>query len=231
MSKSKNFNKNNSNLPDRRILILILLILGFLFRQNIYRSSIVYRIGQERISDTLLDAQFERYILTHPDVYDRQFNSIDKIIHVSLKVTSDALTFNGEPTLKTDLLSILKQGETNSEGFAAFYKTVCTYLIKRYHFSKTYSCSQFIAERTRNGVNLQDAIKTPAGGSLFNRNRDVIAITNLQTGERRFVDPVIFEQYNIVDINVSNAQHITTKRATNWDSLRAKSKLFGRSQR
>ncbi len=231
MSKSKNFNKNTSSLPDRRILILVILILCFLFRQNIYRSSIVYQVGVERMTDTLLDAHFERFILTHPDVYDRQFNSIDKIIHVSLKVTADALTFKGEPTLKTDPLSILKLGETNSEGFAAFFKAVCTYLMKRYHFSESYDCSQFIAERTRNGINLQDAIHTPTGGSLFNRNRDIIAITNVQTGERRFVDPVIYEQFNIVDIIVSNEKGISSKRAKNLDSLRMKSRLFGGRQR
>ena len=225
MSKSKNFNKENQRLPDRRILILVILIICFLFRQNIYRSSVVYRVVQERIADTLIDAYFERFILTHPGVYDRKFNNIDNIIHVSLKVTADALNFKGEPTLKTDPHSILRVGEANSEGYASFFKVVCTYLIKRYHFSGTYTCNQFIAERTRNGINLQDAIHTPTGGSLFNRNRDIIAIMNLQTGERRFVDPVIYEQFNIVDIIVTNEKSVSSKRA------RMKSRLFGGHQR
>ncbi len=231
MSKSKDFKRNNQRLPDRRILILVVLIMCFLFRQNIYRSSVVYRIGSERVTDTLLDAHFERFILTHPDVYDRQFNNIDKIIHVSLKVTADALTFKSEPTLKTDPLRILKMGEANSEGYAAFFKAVCTYLMKRYRFSESYDCSQFIAERTRNGVNLQDAIHSLGGGSPFNKNRDILAITNTRTGERRFVDPVIYEQFNIVEINVSNEQRASFKDAKTLDSLRTKSKFFGTSQR
>ncbi len=231
MSKSKNFNKNNQNLPDRRFLILIILVLCLLSRQNIYRSSVVYRVVQERIADTLIDAYFERFILTHPDVYDRQFNNIDKIIHVSLKVTADALSFKGEPALKTDPLSILKLGEANSEGYAAFFNVVCSYLIRRYRFSNAYICRQYIAERTRNGVNLQDAIHTLGGGSPFNKNRDILAITNTLTGERRFVDPVIYEQFNIVDISLSNEQYVFSKPSKTLDSLRAKSRLFARSQR
>ncbi len=231
MSKNKYSNNSTDGLPDRRLILLFILILCFLFRQSIYRSSVVYRIGQERLTDTLMDANFERFILTHPDVYDRHFNNIDKIIHVSLKVTSDILTFKGEPTIKTDPLSTLRLGEANSEGYAAFFKTVCTYLIKRFHFSEAYSCRQFIAERTKDGVNLQDAIHTLGGGSPFNKNRDILAITNIRTGERRFVDPVIYEQFNIVDINVSSVPLAITNPVKTSEALRSKSKLFSGLQR
>ena len=106
MSKSRDSYNGNHRGPDRRIFLLIIVIVGLLVRQSIYHSSIGYRIGQERVTDTAIDADFERFILKHPDVYDRRLTDIDKIIHVSLKVTADVLTFNSEPTLKTAPLSI-----------------------------------------------------------------------------------------------------------------------------
>ncbi len=231
MSKSRDSYKGNHRRPNRRISLLIIVIVCLLVRQSIYHSSVEYRVGQERVTDTIMDANFERFILRHPDVYDRRLSDIDKIIHISLKVTADALTFNGEPTLKTDPLIILQLRETNSEGYATFFKTVCTYLIKRYHFSNTYTCRQYIAERTRHGMNLQDAIQGLGGGSPFNRNRDIVAITNKLTGENRFVDPVIYEQFNIVDIHVSNAPKAPLTAKDSLELLRVKRNLFGNSQR
>ena len=231
MPKSRDSYKGNHRGPDRRIFLFIIVIVCLLVRQSIYHSSVEYRVGLERMTDTVMDANFEGFILRHPDVYDRRLSNIDKIIHVSLKVTADALTFNGEPTLKIDPLSILQLRETNSEGYAVFFKTVCLYLLKRYHFSDSYTCRQYIAERTRHGMNLQDAIQGMGGGSPFNRNRDIVAITNNLTGENHFVDPVIYEQFNIVDIHVSNTPKARVTAKDSLELLRLKRKLFGKPQR
>lgn len=209
MALFKDFYKRNQNLLGNRFLIFSLILLPILFRQGIYRSIITYRINQERIADTQMNAQIERYILTHPDVYDRQFDNMDKIIHISLKLTSDALSFTGDPKLKTDPLSTLQIGETNSEGFAAFFNTVCTYLIHRYHFSDDYTCQQFVAERTKGGTNLQNAFQSPYGGdgvgTAFNKTRDVVRILERATGRYKYVDPAIFEQVSIVYVYATGA--------------------------
>ena len=222
-----NFYKKNQNLLSNRFLILCLLISPFLFRQGIYRLIITYQISQERVADTQINAEFERYILTHPDVYDRQLDNIDKIIHISLKLTSDALTFKGETGLKTDPLSTLRLGETNSEGFAAFFNAVCTYLIRRYHFSDDYSCQQFIAERIKGGVNLRDAFQSPYGGdgigTAFNKTRDVVGVLEKSTGQYKYVDPTIFEQFSIVDINVAGVKTFSFSS----EKSRSRSRLLG----
>jgi hypothetical protein len=224
MALNTNYKKNTQNLLGSRFLILVLMGLPFFFRQNVYSFVITYRVGQERLADTQLDAYFERYILTHPDVFDRSFDNIDKIIHVSLKITADALTFKGESTLKTDPLSTLRLGETNSEGYAAFFNAVCSYLIKRFHLASQYECRQYIAERLKNGVNLHDAVQSPYDGSSpFNKNRDIVAIVDSQTGERVFVDPTIYDQFNIVYINVAGA--------TASPSMQSKSARISRTQR
>jgi hypothetical protein len=209
MTMFKNFYKNNQNFINKRFVILGLLISPFLFRQGVYRSIITYKINQERIADTQLDAQFERFLLTHPDIYDRQFDDIDKIIHIALKVTSETLSHKSGANLKTDPLSTFRLGETNNEGFAAFFTAVCSYLIQRHHFSDDYSCQQFIAERLKGGVNLKDAFQSPYGdtglGSTFEKTRDVAGILEKATGRYKYVDPTIFEQFSIVDINVQGA--------------------------
>ncbi len=197
----------NLNFLNTRLVVLGVCILPFLFRQGIYRSIITYKINQERVADTQIDAQFERFILRHPDVYDRKIDNIDKVIHIALKVTAGALTYNGDSKLKTDPLSSLSVGETNSEGFAAFFNAVCSYLILRYHFSEEYSSQQFIGERIKSGVNLHDAFQSPYGGegigAAFNKTRDVVRILEKSTGRFKYIDPTIFEQFSIIDINVA----------------------------
>ena len=209
MALFTDFYKKNQNLLNRRFFIIALILLHYMFRQGIYRSIITYRVKQERIADTQLDAQFERYILTHPDIYDRQFDDVDKIIHVSLKLTAEVLSFKGESGLKTGPLSTFRIGETISEGYAAFFNAVCTYLIRRYHFSDQYICKQYVAERMKGGINLQNAFQSPYGdsgvGAAFNKTRDVVGILETATGQYRYIDPVIYEQSYIVDINVPGA--------------------------
>ncbi len=206
MALNKNNKNNNQNLLNPRLVILVLIGLSLFLRQDVYRLMITYRIGPERFSDTQMDAYFERYILTHPDVYDRKLDDIDKIIHVSLKVTADALSFNGVDSLRTAPLSTLRSGETNSIGYAAFFTTVCTYLIKRFHLDDQYHCVHYIAERLKGGMNLHDAIQSPYGGnSPFNKTRDVVAIVDSKTSASFYVDPTLYDQFNIVYINVAGS--------------------------
>lgn len=223
MAIFKDFYKKNQNLLGNRFLIFSFILLPIIFRQGIYRSIITYRIKQERLADTQMNAQIERYILAHPDVYDRQFDNMDKIIHISLKLTADALTFMGDSNLKTDPLSCLRLGETNSEGFASFFNTVCTYLIRRYHFSNDYTCQQFISERMKGGINLQDSFQSPYGGdggigTAFNKTRDVVRILEKATGRYKYVDPTIFEQASIVYVyaeGVTSATFTDKPRSSN----------------
>ena len=210
MLEFKGFYKHSHNLLSNRLVLLILIGLPFLFRQNIYRSLVMYNVSRERVVDTQIDAFFERYILKHPDVFDRKFDDIDKIIHVSLKLTADALSYNGDLTLKSDPLSTIRLGETNSEGYASFFNAVCSYLLRRYHFSDDYSCQQYIAERTQGGRNLTEVFQSPYGGeSPFNKNRDIVAVVN-RSGKQVFVDPVIYDQFSIVEISVVGVYSGTT---------------------
>ncbi|MBL7814516.1 MAG: hypothetical protein JNL70_05875 [Saprospiraceae bacterium] len=214
MAVFKDFYRNNQNLLNRRLLIFCLVVIPFLGRQSLYGVFVQYRVGQERVTDTQLDAPFERYILTHPDVYDRRFNDVNKIIHIALKVTADALSLKDDPSVKTAPLSTWRSGETNSEGFAAFFNTTCTYLIHRFRMDDQYQCHQFIAERMRGGMNLADAIQSPYDGkSPFNKTRDIVGIVDVKTRQARYVDPTIYEQAGIVDIQTTDGAYAPQTRS------------------
>lgn len=191
-----------SLLGNRFVVKLAILFLPFLFREKLYQSLITYRIERLRGFQPTLTPVIEQAILEHPEVFDRQLNSEDKIIHAALKVTADLLTFNGDSTDLIDPLSIYQAQAVNSTSFAAFFKATTEYLLEKNKLSDQFMCQQFIAQRRQNGINLSDRYRSPYGGSAFKPERDIVAIVDRKTGEKHFVDPVIFEQTSIVSIQV-----------------------------
>jgi hypothetical protein len=184
------------------IIKLTLVILPFLMRERLYQSFVTYRIERARGFQPRLGADLEKVIATHSEVYDRRLPTRDKIVHAALKITADLLTFNGDSTDKTDPLSIYQAETVNSTSLASFFTATTQYLLQKNGLSDHYTCQQYIAERRSNGKNLRDRYKSPYGGSMFNLERDIVAIIDLKTGEKRFVDPTIFEQTSIVNIKV-----------------------------
>ena len=187
------------NLP---ILRLTFLILPFLMRERLYQSFVTYRIERARGFQPKLNAGLEKVIATHTEVYERRLPTSDKITHAALKITADLLTFNGDSTDKTDPLSIFQAETVNSTSLTSFFTATMQYLLQKNGLSDRYACQQYTAERRSNGKNLHDRYKSPYGGSVFNQERDIVAIIDLKTGEKRFVDPTIFEQMSIVNIKV-----------------------------
>jgi hypothetical protein len=184
------------------IVKLTLVILPFLMRERLYQSFVTYRIERARGFQPKIGASLEKVIATHSEAYDRSLPTRDKVVHAALKITADLLTFNGDSTDKTDPLSIYQAETVNSTSLASFFTAATQHLLQKNGLSDRYTCQQYIAERRSNGMNLRDRYKSPYGGSMFNQERDIVAIIDLKTGEKRFVDPTIFEQMSIVNIKV-----------------------------
>lgn len=204
------FSENLQSLFGNQVIVkLALVLLPFLMRERLYQSFVTYRIERARGFQPKLDASLEKVIATHSEVYDRRLPTSDKIVHAALKITADLLTFNGDSTDKTDPLSIYQAETVNSTSLASFFTATTQYLLQKNGFGERYTCQQYIAERRSNGKNLRDRYKSPYGGSGFNLERDIVAIIDLKTGEKRFVDPTIFEQTSIVNIKVEGYDNPT----------------------
>jgi hypothetical protein len=197
------FSENLKSLFGNQLVVkLAMVLLPFLLRERLYQSFVTYRIERARGFQPRLDASLEKVIATHSEVYDRRLPTSDKIVHAALKITADVLAFNGDSTDKTDPLSIWQAQTVNSTSLASFFTATAQYLLQKNGLSDRYTCQQYISERRSNGLNLRDRYKSPYGGSAFNQERDIVAIIDLKTGEKRFVDPTIFEQTSIVNIKV-----------------------------
>jgi hypothetical protein len=196
-----------SILGNQMIVKLVLILSPFFFRESIYNSFVTYRVERQRGFLPTLDPRVEKAILEHPEVYDRRLPNRDKIIHAALKVTADFLNFDGDLPDKTDPLSIWQAETVNSTSFATFYTATTQFLLQKNGLSSRYICQQYVAERRQNGKNLHDRYLSPYGTSPFKSERDIVAILDLKTGEKRFVDPTIFEQISIINIKVEG-EHI-----------------------
>jgi hypothetical protein len=186
------------------ILKLALVLLPFFIRERLYQSWVTYRIDRPRGFQPTLEPRLQKAVAEHPEVYDRHLSNGDKIAHAALKVTADFLTYNGDSTDKTDPLSIWQAQSVNSTSFATFFMATTQYLLQKNGLADRYTCQQYIAERYSGNKNLCDRFKSPYGGSPFNQMRDIVAVIDLKTGEKRYFDPTIFEQTSIVDIKISH---------------------------
>jgi hypothetical protein len=191
-----------------------LLLCPLFFRESVYKSFITYRIERQRGFLPTLDPIVENRILEHYEVYDRRLKNREAIIHSALRITADLLSFDGELSDKTEPLDILKAGTVNSTGFAAFFTATAQYLIQKNGLSSRYICQQFVSERLQNGTNLHDRYVSLYGNSPFKSERDIVAILDLKTGEKRFVDPVIFEQFSIINIKVEGERDPSVYKAS-----------------
>jgi hypothetical protein len=199
---------------NQLLVKIVLLLLPFLLRERLYQSFVTYRIERQRGFQPVLGPQLEKIISEHPEVLDRRLDNGDKVIHAALKVTADYLAFNGDSTDQTDPLPIFQAEAVNSTSFATFFRATAQYLLQKNKLSDRYACQQFVAQRRQNGKNLSDRYRSPYGGSSFKPERDIVAIVDLKTGEKRFVDPTIFEQMSIVNIKVEGERDPSVSKAS-----------------
>jgi hypothetical protein len=203
MDLIKYFSKYIRSIFGNKILILLAIVLCPLFyRDRIYQSVVTYRIERQRGFAPTLEPSLEKRIAGHHEVHDRHFKTREKIIHVALKVTADFLNFDGEKNDFKDPISIYNAETVNSASFATFFMATAQFLIQKNGLSDRFICQQYIAERRQNGTNLHDRYVSPYGNSPFNAERDIVSVLDLKTGEKRFVDPTIFEQWSIINIKV-----------------------------
>jgi hypothetical protein len=187
----------------------------FFCRELIFQSVISYRIERQRGFSPTLDPTLENKIAAHHEVNDRRLNNRDKVVHAALKITADYLTYDGEQKDDTDPLSISRAESVNSTSFAVFFAATTQFLLQKNGLDKRYVCKQYVASRRQNGINIHDRYLSPYdGNSPFKNECDIVGIIDLQTGAKRFVDPVLYENANMVKIRVEGEKPPSVEKAS-----------------
>ena len=210
----KSFTDFIQSIFGNQLVVKIALVFSpFFFRAQLYQSWVSYRVERARGFQLKLDPRMEKAISEHPEVYDRWLTTPDKIANAALKITADFLTFDSEDATKTDPLSIGQAEAVNGTNLAAFYTMTAQYLIQKNGVANRYTCQQYVAQRRHDGTSLHDLYISPYGTSPFNLERDIVAIIDLKTGEKRFVDPTLYEQASITKITVEGERAASTRSA------------------
>jgi hypothetical protein len=200
---------------NKLLLRLALLLSPFFCRELIFKSVISYRIERQRGFSPTLDPSLQNQIAAHNEVNDRRLNNRDKVMHAALKITADYLEYDGEQKDDADPLSISRAAAVNSTSFSAFFVATAQFLLQQNGLDKRYVCKQFVASRRQNGVNIHDRYLSPYdGNSPFKSECDIVGIIDLQTGSKRFVDPVLFEKASMVKIRVEGETPPSVEKAS-----------------
>jgi hypothetical protein len=203
-------------IAGNKLLVRAAILLSpFFLREHIFQSAISYRIERPRGFSPTLDPTLENQIAAHHEVNDRRLNNRDKVVHAALKITADYLEYDDEKKDDTDPLSISRVGTVNSTSFSVFFAATTQFLLRKNGLDKRYVCKQFVASRRQNGVNLHDRYLSPYNGqSPFKSECDIVGIIDLQTGAKRFVDPVLFEKASMVRIRVEGETPPSVEKAS-----------------
>lgn len=174
--------------------IVVVLVLLFLFKGNIYRMAVKYEDAGNRKFYEVKDDSLANYInqsLPNDESLDATI-TIDKIIDLSQEITSDRLTFSFE-AVESDPQKVIASGDiANCVGYAAFTAAVGDYLIKRFGMQKEWEARPKKGKLFLFGNNMH---KNATSGWF--KDHDFVIFRNKNTKEEIYVDPTAYDYWGI----------------------------------
>ncbi|HZV68678.1 MAG TPA: hypothetical protein VFG10_04010 [Saprospiraceae bacterium] len=164
------------------IALIVLAIIGIIFRGWIYRRLVNYEsIGQRRnyaaIDSTLINLLNANEGNIEPD--------INKIIHTSLSLTAQQLNFTTGNN-DEDPNKLIYSRNANCVGYAAFFSVTCNQLLKKTNLFEEWSAHPQIGLLYCLGNNVHTYFK-----SAFFKDHDFVIVKNKKTGQTLAVDPSV----------------------------------------
>ena len=159
-----------------------------LFRGWIYRHSVNYAILTNR-SAYAPDKSFDNFI--DERTKKEKINSVDDIIALSLKITSEELSFTTKKC-EYNPSSLILSPKTNCIGYSAFFTSTCNYLLSKYGYGDTWKAASLVGQLYLFGIN----INTHFHSSFF-KDHDFNVIENKKTGEKLYIDPTVNDYLDI----------------------------------
>lgn len=170
--------------------VLVVLVLLFLLKGNIYRMTVKYEDAGSRKSYEIKDdklADFINQSLPNDESLDANI-TIDQIVDFSQEITSDRLNYSYQ-ALETDPQKIIANGDVaNSSGYAVFTSAVGNYLIKRFEMHKEWEAKPKKGKLFLFGRNMQ---KKATDGWF--KDHDFVVFSNKHTKEEIYADPLAYD--------------------------------------
>ncbi|PKH52664.1 hypothetical protein CXF68_19010 [Tenacibaculum sp. Bg11-29] len=115
----------------KRILqsILIIVLIGLVFRGSVYRKVITYKSIGERVSYSATNKNLIKYI--EENTINAKGPKIEKIIDMGLSATSRLLRFTASKN-HIEPNKLINTKTANCIGYATFFSANCNYLLKKY---------------------------------------------------------------------------------------------------
>jgi hypothetical protein len=171
------------------LAILVLTVIGLIFRGWLYRHMVTYKSAGQRMT-YLTGEKLADYIEASID--NKKHLNVDEVIVYGLRITSQQLNFMGNKN-DNDPNKLLYSKTAHCVGYTSFFVTTCNYLLKKHNLSNTWTAKPQIGQLYFLGVNIHQYFSTP-----FFKDHDFATIENKTTGEVLAIDPTV-NDYLFID--------------------------------
>lgn len=171
------------------LTILILAIIGLLFRGWFYRHLVTYKSVGLRTNYSISDENLIQYI--NESINERTVPNIEQIIKLGLSITSRQLNYTVSKN-DIDPNKLISSKTAHCVGYASFFAATCNYLLKKYNLSDNWTAKPQIGQLYLFGTNVHKYFN-----SAFFKDHDFVIIENRITGEIFAVDPTVNDYLDI----------------------------------
>ena len=163
--------------------LLVLTVIGVLFRGWFYRHLVTYRSIGTRTNYSAKNKVLINYI----DANSRQQNSQDvkPIIELALSLTARKLNFTAGKN-NIDPNKLITSKAAHCVGYATFFAATCNYLLQKEGLANNWTAKPQIGQLYLLGENVHKYVNSP-----FFKDHDFVTIENQSTGEIFAVDPTV----------------------------------------
>ena len=178
------------------ILILILAIIGLLFRGWFFKNLVTYKSIGVRPNYIVKDKKLFKYI--NENIKEQTDLDVVQIIELGLSITSRQLKFTANEN-DVDPNKLITSRKAHCIGYASFFATTCNYLLKKYNLSDQWTAKPKVGQLYFIGQNIHKYFNSP-----FFKDHDFVTIENKKTDQIFAVDPTVYDYLLIDFINYTN---------------------------
>ncbi|OEK07613.1 hypothetical protein A8C32_17610 [Flavivirga aquatica] len=169
--------------------LLIVLLIGVVFKGWIYRYVVTYKPIEKRTNYLIVNGELVNSIETK--LINNEGLKIEKIIDIGLSVTSQQLRFTATKNYR-DPNKLISTRTANCIGYAAFFSASCNYLLKKYDLDSIWVATPHKGQLYLLDINIHKYFKSP-----FFKDHDFVIIENMRTGNTLAIDPTIYDYLGV----------------------------------
>ena len=165
------------------LTLLVLTMVGLLFRGSIYRRLVTYKSVGPRTDYSATHNKLVDYI--NVNTYEYTNPEIEQIIKLGLSITSRQLNFSAQKN-DIDPNKLIVSKSAHCVGYATFFATTCNYLLEKNNLADTWTAKPQVGQLHFLGTNIHKYFN-----ASFFKDHDFVTIKNKRTGQIFAVDPTV----------------------------------------